>query len=128
MNSNGTRFIPNAYPGFNNTLNEGATPPWVTLTRNETAFKEMLGIALKYTDSNLRIAMITSWNEWMEGTMIEPSMEEGELYLLAVYDTVPEFASFLILPLFMIATLSAAIVYRRKISRSQNKSGFGTSF
>jgi hypothetical protein len=90
MNSNGTRFIPNAYPGFNNTLNEGATPPWVTLARNETAFKEMLGIALKYTDSNLRIAMITSWNEWMEGTMIEPSMKEkeGELFLHVVYDTV----------------------------------------
>jgi len=88
MNSNGTRFIPNAYPGFNNTLNEGATPPWVTLARNETAFKEMLGIALKYTDSNLRIVMITSWNEWMEGTVIEPSMEEGELFLHVVYDAV----------------------------------------
>jgi len=114
MNSKGIAFVPNAYPGFNNTLNEGAIPPWVILDRNETAFKEMLGIALKYSDSNLRIAMITSWNEWMEGTTIEPSMEEGELFLHVVYDIIPEFSSFLILPLFIVATLLAVIVYRRK--------------
>jgi len=32
--------------------------------------------------------MITSWNEWMEGTMIEPSMAEGELFLHAVLNGV----------------------------------------
>jgi glycoprotein endo-alpha-1,2-mannosidase len=88
MDSKGIAFVPNAYPGFNNTLNEGVTPPWVTLPRNVTAFKDLLEIALSYTDSNLGIAMITSWNEWMEGTMVEPSMEDGELFLHAIYDTV----------------------------------------
>lgn len=72
----------------------------------------MLEVALDHTDSNLGIAMITSWNEWMEGTTIEPSMEEGELFLHVVYDIVPEFPQFLILPLFMIATLLT--IYRRK--------------
>ena len=33
-----------------------------------------------------------------------------------VYQVIPEFPSFLILPLFMIATLLAVIIYRRKHS------------
>ena len=41
--------------------------------------------------------------------------EEPELYF--VYDVIPEFPSFLILPLFMIATLLAVKVYRRKQSQ-----------
>jgi len=88
MSSKGMAFVPNAYPGFNNTNNENVSPPWTVLPRNETEFKDMLEIALEHADSKLGIAMITSWNEWMEGTMIEPSMKEGELFLHVVYDTV----------------------------------------
>jgi len=90
MNSKGIAFVPNAYPGFNNTNNTGVSPPWTVLPRNETQFRSMLEIALNHADSNLGIAMITSWNEWMEGTTIEPSMEEGELFLHVVYNIVPE--------------------------------------
>ena len=114
MSSKGIAFVPNVYPGFNNTNNTNVSPPWAVLPRNETKFRDMLEIALDHTDSNLGIAMITSWNEWMEGTTIEPSMEEGELFLHVVYDIVPEFPQFLILPLFMVATLLAVIVHRRK--------------
>ena len=117
MNSKGIGFVPNVYPGFNNTNNTNVSPPWAVLPRNEAKFRDMLEVALDYTDSNLGIAMITSWNEWMEGTTIEPSMEEGELFLHVVYDIVPEFPSFLILPLFMIATLLAVIAYKRKHSK-----------
>jgi hypothetical protein len=89
MNSEKIAFVPDAYPGFNNTNNSNTTPPWTVLPRNRADFKNMLEIALNNTDTSLGIAMITSWNEWMEGTNIEPSMEEGELYLLAVYDIAP---------------------------------------
>jgi hypothetical protein len=114
MSSKGIAFVPNVYPGFNNTNNTNVSPPWAVLPRNETEFRNMLEIARNHTDINLGIAMITSWNEWMEGTTIEPSMEEGELFLHGVYDIVPEFPSLLIIPLFMIATILTAIVYKRK--------------
>jgi len=114
MSSEGVAFVPNVYPGFNNTNNTNVSPPWVVLPRNETEFRDMLEIARNHTDSNLGIAMITSWNEWMEGTTIEPSMEEGELFLHVVYDIVPELSHSLILPLFMVATLLTVMIYRKK--------------
>lgn len=88
MNSKGIAFVPDVYPGFNNTNNTNASPPWVVLPRDVTSFSNMLGTAISNTDSNLGIVMITSWNEWMEGTQVEPSMEESELFLHAVYDIV----------------------------------------
>jgi len=93
MNSEGIRFIPNAYPGFDNTehcgwmqknLSISCTP--MVLPLNETMFKKMLTTALDYADKDLKIVMITSWNEWLESTAIEPSMEFGELFLHAVLE------------------------------------------
>ena len=78
MNSRGIKFIPNVYPGFNNTGLEGVHKP-VVLLPNETMFKEMLTTAINYADNDLKIVMVTSWNEWLESTAIEPSMELGEL-------------------------------------------------
>jgi hypothetical protein len=116
MNSKGIAFVPNVYPGFNNTNNTGVTSPTV-LPRNVTAFKDMLETGLEYADSSLGIVMITSWNEWMEGTMIEPSMQEGELYLLAIYSTIPEFQPIMVLPLFFATTLAVAMFSRKKYAR-----------
>jgi hypothetical protein len=43
--------------------------------------------------------------------------DAGELWLIkSPRGMIPEFSSFLILPLFMIATLLAVIIYRRKQS------------
>jgi len=85
MNPKGIRFIPNAYPGFNNTELENVSQP-VVLPPNETMFREMLTIAFNYADDYLKTVMITSWNEWLEATAIEPSMEFGELLLHTVLD------------------------------------------
>jgi hypothetical protein len=90
---------------------------WKVLPRSATAFKQMLQIALNNTGNTPAFAMVTSWNEWMEGTQIEASMEEGELFLHVVYNIIPEFHPFLILPLLMLSTLSAVLVYRRKRER-----------
>jgi hypothetical protein len=121
MNAKGIVFVPDVYPGFNDTLNDGVSPPWVVLPRDVSSFEDMLRTALNYRNSSLGIVMITSWNEWMEGTVIEPSMKEDEAFLNVVYDavvvpslSVPEFPSYLILPLFMIATLMAELVLKKK--------------
>ncbi|MGB9741300.1 MAG: glycoside hydrolase family 99-like domain-containing protein [Candidatus Bathyarchaeia archaeon] len=116
-NTNGFKFILNAYPGFNNTNCTGVTNP-VALPTNETAFREMLTTAKNYVDNDLKIIMITSWNEWLEGTAIEPSMELGELFLHAIYDVIPEFSTLLILPMFIIVTL-IAIEVKKKTSYSE---------
>lgn len=90
MNSKGIKFIPNAYPGFDNTEHlkwQGKASQGTVLPPNETMFKKMLTTALNYVDNNLKTVMITSWNEWLESTAIEPSMEFGESFLHTVLDS-----------------------------------------
>ncbi len=119
MNSHEIKFIPNAYLGYDNTehcewkqsQNMSCTP--IVLPLNKTMFEQMLNISLNNRDENLKIVMITSWNEWLESTAIEPSMEFGELFLHTIY-LIPEFPSALILSIFMITTLLAVIICTRK--------------
>jgi hypothetical protein len=77
-------------------------------------FKQMLGTAINNAGDDPKMVMITSWNEWLESTAIEPSTEYGELFLHEAYDIVPEFPAFLVLPLFMFATLVVTIFYKRR--------------
>jgi hypothetical protein len=118
MNSMGIKFIPNAYPGFNNTGLAGVVNS-TELPNNATMFKEMLKIAINDADSSLKIVMITSWNEWLESTAIEPSMEFGELFLHTIDDVVPEFPSTTFLSLFMILTMLVAIYVKKKLPKSK---------
>jgi len=118
MNSRGINFIPSAYPGFNNTGLTGVVEP-VVLPNNATMFKEMLKIAINNADSDLKIVMITSWNEWLESTAIEPSMEFGESFLHTIYDVVPEFPSSTFLSLFMILTMLVVIYAKKKFAKNQ---------
>jgi hypothetical protein len=115
MNSRGIHFIADAYSGFNNTGLTGVAQPTV-LPNNATMFKDMLKIAINDADSDLKIVMITSWNEWLESTAIEPSMECGELFLHAVYDVVPEFPSNTFLFLFMILAIPV-VIYVKKLTK-----------
>ena len=63
------------------------------LTGNTEDFKTMLEEALKYSSnagSNVPAAiLVTSFNEWWEGTTIEPAIEYGHSYL----DAIREFKS-----------------------------------
>ncbi|RLI20436.1 hypothetical protein DRO54_06285 [Candidatus Bathyarchaeota archaeon] len=113
MGSKGLKFIPNAYPGFNNTGLENVTNP-AALPFNETAFREMLTIAINNTDKDLNMVMITSWNEWLEGTAIEPSMEYGETFLHIIYCVVPEFQFNICLLFLLILSITASLYMRRE--------------
>jgi hypothetical protein len=129
LNSSGIRFIPNAYPGFDNTENcrykiehNQTSGSGTVLPLNEIMFKQMLDVAINYSDSDPKIVMITSWNEWLESTAIEPSVEYGELLLNQVSNVVPEFPSNILVFLFMLAVF-AIIVHRKKVlSRSSKTS------
>jgi len=85
--SKGIGFIPNAYPGYDNTehckwkQSQNMSCTSIELPLNKTMFEQMLNIALNNRDENLKIVMITSWNEWLESTAIEPSMQFGESFL-----------------------------------------------
>lgn len=83
MNSIGVGFIPNVYPGFDNTehMQQG-----VLLPLSQANFEEMLRIACENVDDDLKMVMVTSWNEWLESTSIEPSMERGEEFLHTVLE------------------------------------------
>jgi len=63
-------FSPSAGPGYNDTR----IRPWnnaATRDRGNGAYyRKMLGVAV---DSGADLVSITSWNEWGEGTQIEPS-------------------------------------------------------
>jgi len=84
MKNAGAKFIPNVYPGFDNTehVQQGAILPL-----SEAKFEEMLRIAFENVDDDLKIVMVTSWNEWLESTSVEPSMEHGEVFLHTVLKT-----------------------------------------
>jgi hypothetical protein len=120
MSSMGIKFIPNAYSGFNNTGLAGVVNS-TELPNNATMFREMLKTAINYADSDLKMVMITSWNEWLESTAIEPSMEFGELFLHAVYDVVPEFPSGAFLSLFMIFAMIVVVYSKKRFARIKNK-------
>jgi len=88
MNSKGIGFVPDVFPGFNNTNNTGATEPWTVLPPNDTSLEQMTQIALNYSSTTPGFVMVTSWNEWMEGTQVEPSIERGDIFLNAINDAI----------------------------------------
>jgi hypothetical protein len=63
--------------------------------------------------------MITSWNEWLVATAIEPSADLGENFLHAV----PEPSTPVVMPMLLIITLLAAVVFckKRPVSVSESR-------
>ncbi len=73
-------FFPNLMPGYDDTKLMDANSP--VLSRAGGDFYKRFGeIAKEYLDPEFPVVLITSFNEWHEGTEIEPSKEYGKKYL-----------------------------------------------
>jgi hypothetical protein len=103
-------FVATVVPGFNNTAVQTESR---VIDRRDGSYYSLYWLIAKACSPDGYA--ITSFNEWHEGTEIEPSRQYGHQYIyLTRRETIPEFSSTIVLPLFMIATLLAVIVYRRK--------------
>lgn len=76
----GAGFIPGIIPGFDDSYvrPQDNHPP---IPRSEALFQDQLNMAMELVDPDLKLFMITSWNEWLEDTSIEPGQPFGQLYL-----------------------------------------------
>ena len=112
-------FVPLISPGYDNTIyyNMGKRDWWAIVNRDANGFLEVCQLAGNYSSPPHNMVLLFTWNDFKEGTSIEPTTEYGFTYLNAVR-TIPEFPRFLILPLFMITTLLAGIVYKKKETTS----------
>lgn len=72
-------FIPSVFPAFNDTTDQGRGND--VILRNEVFFSDGCNIAKKYLDENVRLILINSFNNWREGTQIEPANTYGEVYM-----------------------------------------------
>jgi hypothetical protein len=111
-------FIATVMPGFNNVAISGTGGSEVLKVvdrRDGTCYNSFWLIAKASLPDGYAI---TSFNEWHEGTEIEPSREYGcqYIYLTRLW-TIPEFSSIIISLMFMTATLLAAMLSRRERRR-----------
>lgn len=86
-NTYGTSFIASAYPGFRDYYAEGG---WGTSInsidyRDGAEFREQLAVA---EEKQVPMIQLATWNDFGEGTQIEPTVEDGYKYL----ETVQQFA------------------------------------
>lgn len=85
----GLRFIPNVMPGYDDTPLRGEGR--ATLHRRRGDFyRESWKVASPFIDDQQPFALVTSFNEWHEGTELEPSKEHGDLYLRLTRELISE--------------------------------------
>ena len=76
----GLRLIPNVMPGYDDTPLRGTGR--VTINRRRGQFyRESWGVASEFVGPDQPFLLVTSFNEWHEGTELEPSEEYREMYL-----------------------------------------------
>jgi hypothetical protein len=76
----GLRLIPNVMSGYDDTPLRGTER--VTINRRRGQFyRDYWAVASEFVGPNQPFLLVTSFNEWHEGTEIEPSTEHGDLYL-----------------------------------------------
>jgi hypothetical protein len=81
-NQLGKVFIPSVLPGFHKLVN----PDWPILPKSTIRLSSQIEIALKYIDPNLRMVLVTTFNDWTEDTNVEPSVEDEFTYLQTIRD------------------------------------------
>jgi hypothetical protein len=117
--SYGKTFIATVVPGFNNVVASNYSPvalKSVIDRRNGVCYSSFWLIAKASHPDGYAI---TSFNEWHEGTEIEPSREYGYQYIsLTRYNTIPEF-SFAVVSLFMIMSLSVLFTRKRLMQKHE---------
>ena len=86
MNSIDVEFIPHVYPGFDKTHSKFYRDEPV-LVRNVERFSNFCNIARLYVDDDINMVIVTTWNEWHEGTTIEPAIEYDFEYLQVIKTT-----------------------------------------
>jgi len=74
----GVGFIPSAIPGFDDRAVRTGNIP---LPKSTDRLRKQMEIAKTYMDSNLKIVIITTFNEWHEYTNVEVSVEDSYEYL-----------------------------------------------
>ncbi len=79
-------FIPNVIPGYDDTIRGSGQA--ASLPRSVEFFDNYFQAALQYLEpaQDWNVIMVTSFNEWHEGTTIEPAEEYGLDYLEALKD------------------------------------------
>jgi hypothetical protein len=83
----GVGFIPPVTPGFNNTgtFNAGIDNFLVVRTGSSPdKFAQMIRIAVSYADTSLKMMVVEAWNEYHEGSVVEPTSQFGFSYLDAI--------------------------------------------
>lgn len=83
--SAGVDFIPDVQPGADDT-NARPLAKHPVIIRTVNKFTNMCVMAKKYIPAN-GLIFITSWNEWHEGTQVEPAEEYGNAYLEVIKNT-----------------------------------------
>jgi hypothetical protein len=76
----GLRLIPNVMPGYDDTPLRGTER--VTINRRRGQFyRDYWRVASPFVGPDQPFLLVTSFNEWHEGTELEPSTEYGDMYL-----------------------------------------------
>jgi hypothetical protein len=73
----GISFVPLAKPGFNNTPYIRFGQELRVITRDVQRFQWLLGEARNLSSRPLNMVLIFTWNDFNEGTSIEPTTEYG---------------------------------------------------
>ena len=80
----GVGFIPPVTPGFNNTDTYQLGIDDYHVVRTDSTpekFSEMVNNAAGYVDSGLNMMIVEAWNEYHEGSVVEPTKQFGFAYL-----------------------------------------------
>jgi hypothetical protein len=78
--AHGMRLVPNIMPGYDDTPLRGTER--VTINRRRGGFyRDYWRIASQFVGPDQPMLLVTSFNEWHEGTELEPSTEYGDMYL-----------------------------------------------